>query len=118
MLVDIQLNGAKPRTQETCLREVENLEKYVNRSPAELGETELKEYMLYMIKERRLSDGTFRFYVAGLKFFYRTTLKRDWPVEKLKCPRSRKNHVFGKWRWNYNFRLFSGRITMKGNQTN
>ena len=38
MLVDLQLSGAKPRTQKTCLREVENLAKYLNRSPEELGE--------------------------------------------------------------------------------
>jgi len=90
MLVDLQLCGAKPRTQKSYLREVENLAKYFNRSPAELGEAELKEYMLYMINKRHLSEGTFRFYVAGLKFFYRTTLKRDWPVEKIKSPRSKR----------------------------
>jgi integrase/recombinase XerD len=90
MLVDLQLSGAKPRTQETYLREAENLAKYFNRSPAQLGEDELKEYLLYLIKERHLSEGTFRFYVAGLKFLYRTTLKREWPVEKIKCPRREK----------------------------
>jgi site-specific recombinase XerD len=90
MLVDLQLSGAKPRTQQTYLREVENLAKYFNRSPEQLGEAELKEYLLYMINERHLSEGSFRFYVAGLKFFYRTTLKRPWPVEKIKHPRSKK----------------------------
>ncbi len=87
MLVDLQLCGAKPRTQKTYLREAENLAKYFNRSPAELGEDELKEYMLYLMRERHLSEGTFRFYVAALKFLYRTTLKREWVVEKIKCPR-------------------------------
>jgi site-specific recombinase XerD len=90
MLVDLQLSGAKPRTQKTYLREVENLAKYFNRSPAELGEAKLKEYLLYLINERHLSEGTFRFYVAGLKFLYRTTLKRDWPVEKIRHPRSKR----------------------------
>jgi site-specific recombinase XerD len=90
MLMDLQLCGAKPRTQETYLREVENLVKYFNRSPEELGEAELKQYMLYMINERHLSEGTFRFYLAGLKFFYRTTLKREWPVEKIRHPRSKR----------------------------
>ena len=90
MLVDLQLCGAKPRTQEAYLREAENLAKYFNRSPAELGENELKEYLLYLIKERHLSEGTFRFYVAGLKFLYRTTLKREWPVEKIMHPRREK----------------------------
>ena len=90
MSMDLQLSGAKPRTQEAYLREVENLARYFNRSPAELGEAELKKYMLYMINERHLSEGTFRFYVAGLKFFYRTTLKREWPVEKIRHPRSKR----------------------------
>ncbi|MFH1976548.1 MAG: site-specific integrase [Pseudomonadota bacterium] len=89
MLVDLQLCGAKPRTQKAYLREAENLAKYFNRSPAELGEQELKEYLLYLIKERHLSEGTFRFYVAGLKFLYRITLKREWPVEKIKHPRAK-----------------------------
>ena len=69
MLMDLQLSGAKPRTQDAYLREVENLAKYFKRSPAELGEAELKQYMLYMINERHLSEGTFRFYVAGLKLY-------------------------------------------------
>jgi site-specific recombinase XerD len=69
---------------------VENLAKYFNRSPAELGEAELKTYLLYLIKERHLSEGTFRFYVAALKFFYRTTLKREWMVEKIRHPRAKR----------------------------
>jgi len=50
MLVDLQLSGAKPNTQKSYLREVDNLAKYFNRSPEELGETEIKEYLLYLIK--------------------------------------------------------------------
>ena len=90
MLVDLQLSGAKPNTQKSYLREVDNLAKYFNKSPAELGEDELKEYMLYLMKERHLSEGTFRFYVAALKFFYRTTLKREWMVEKIRHPRAKR----------------------------
>ena len=90
MLVDLQLSGAKPRTQKTHLREAENSAKYFNKSPEELGEDELKEYMLYLMKERHLSEGTFRFYVAALKFLYRTTLKREWVVEKIRYPRAKR----------------------------
>ncbi len=90
MLVDLQLSGAKPNTQKSYLREVDNLAKYFNRSPEELGEAELKEYLLYLMKERHLSEGTFRFYVAALKFFYRTTLKREWQVEKIRPPRAKR----------------------------
>ena len=70
MLVDLQLSGAKPITQRIYLREADNLVNYFNRSPEELGEAELKEYLLSLTKERPLSEGTFRFYVAALKFLY------------------------------------------------
>jgi integrase/recombinase XerD len=90
MLVDLQLSGAKPSTQRTYLREAGNLVKYFNKSPEQLGEDELKAYMLYLMKERHLSEGTFRFYVAGLKFLYQTTLKREWAVEKIRVPRAKR----------------------------
>jgi integrase/recombinase XerD len=90
MRVDLQLSGAKPNTQKSYLREVDNLARYFNRSPEELGEAELKAYLLSLITERHLSEGTFRFYVAALKFFYRTTLKREWMVEKIRHPRAKR----------------------------
>jgi integrase/recombinase XerD len=90
MLLDLQLSGAKPSTQRAYLREAENLAKYFHKSPELLGEDELKAYLLYLMKERHLSEGTFRFYVAGLKFLYRTTLKREWAVEKIRYPRTKR----------------------------
>jgi len=90
MLVDLQLCGAKPSTQRTYLREAENLAKYFHKSPEQLGEDELKAYLPYLMKERHLSEGTFRFYMAGLKFLYRTTLKREWAVQKIRYPRARR----------------------------
>jgi integrase/recombinase XerD len=90
MFMDLQLSGAKPSTQRTYLREAGNLAKYFHKSPEQLGEGELKAYLLYLMKERHLSEGTFRFYVAGLKFLYRTTLKRDWAVEKIRPPRAKR----------------------------
>lgn len=90
MFVDFQLSEVTPRTQKTYLSEVENFAKYFNKSPAELGEDELKEYMLYLMKERHLSEGTFRLSVATLKFLFRTMLKREWTVEKIRYPSAKR----------------------------
>lgn len=89
MTEDLQLKGATAKTQRIYLREVSNYAKYFGKFPEELGESELREYLLYLMKERNLSDGTYRFYVAALKFLYRTTLKREW-VEKIKFPKRKK----------------------------
>jgi integrase/recombinase XerD len=90
MLADLQLRGITPRTQKTYLREVRNFAKHFNKSPEELGESEFKEYLLYLLNKRKLSEGTFRFYVAALKFLYKTTLKREWVVEKIQYPKRKK----------------------------
>ncbi len=90
MQADVQLRGITPRTQKSYLREVRNFARYFGKSPEELGESEVKEYLLHLLKERKVSDGTFRFYVAALKFLYKTTLKRQWVVEDIRYPKPKK----------------------------
>lgn len=90
MQADLQLIGITPKTQNVYLREVSNLANYFNKPPEQLGENEIREYLLYLLKERKLSQGTFRFYVAGLKFFYKTTLKRQEVVAHIRYPKQKK----------------------------
>lgn len=90
MLTDLQLKGITPRTQRTYLREVRNLAKYFGKSPDELGESEIKAYLLHLLKERKVSAGTYRFYSYGLKFFYKHTLKREYVMEKILFPKRKK----------------------------
>ena len=72
MLAELQLKGLTPKTQKIYLREVRNYAKYFGKSPEELGEKELREYLLYLLNERKLAKGTYRFYYQGLKFLYKT----------------------------------------------
>ena len=77
MVTDMQLKGLTPGTQHDYLREVSNLARYYGKSPEELGEDEVKKYLL-QLKEKGLADGSFRFYVAGNKYLYSTTLHQEW----------------------------------------
>jgi integrase/recombinase XerD len=90
MAADLQLRGLTPKTQGVYLREVSNYAKYFGKSPDQLGEEELRQYLLYLLKERQLATGTYRFYFQGLKFLYTHTLKRQDVVEKICCPRGDK----------------------------
>jgi len=90
MLAELQLRGLTPKTQKIYLREVSNYAKYFGKSPEELGEKDLREYLLYLLNERKLAKGTYRFYYQGLKFLYKHTLKREEVVEKIRCPRGKK----------------------------
>jgi site-specific recombinase XerD len=89
MLAELQLRGITPRTQTAYLRELANLEKYFEKSPEELGEEEVKEYLVHMLEDRGLSSGTYKYYAAGIKFLYRTTLNRGEVVEKIKYPKAK-----------------------------
>ena len=86
---DLQLKGITPRTQHNYLREADNLEQYFSKSPEELQESEIKDYLLHLLHDKKMSEGTFRFYVAALKTLYRT-LNREWLVEKICYPKRKK----------------------------
>jgi integrase/recombinase XerD len=89
MLAELQLRGITPRTQTAYLREIAKLENYFNKSPEDLGEEEVKEYLVHMLEDRGLSSGTYKYYAAGIKFLYRTTLNRGEVVEKIKYPKAK-----------------------------
>ena len=88
MIQDLQLKGTTPHTQHIYLREVGNLARYFSKSPDELTEQEIKEYLLHL-KGKNLADGTIRFYVAGIKFLYGTTLQQEW-AHKIKFGKRKK----------------------------
>jgi integrase/recombinase XerD len=89
MLADLQLRGVTPRTQTKYLREVSSLANYFKKSPEELGEKEIKQYLVHLLEDRKLSTGTYKNYVAGIKFLYKTTLNREEVVEKIKYPKTK-----------------------------
>ena len=90
MMKDLQLKGITPRTQRKYLREATNLSNYFGKSPVELGEKEVKEYLVHLLEDRKLSRGTYRNYVAGIKFLYKTTLNREEVVEEIRYPKAKK----------------------------
>jgi len=89
MLEDLQLRGITPRTQKKYIREVRDLANYFKKSPEELGEEEVKKYLVHLLEDRKLSTGTYKNYVAGIKFLYKTTLNREEVVEKIKYPKAK-----------------------------
>jgi integrase/recombinase XerD len=90
MQTDLQLRGITARTQKDYLREVSNLAKYFKKSPEELGEKEIKEYLVHLLKDGKISGGTYRYYVSGIKFLYRTTLKREGVVDAIQNPKCKR----------------------------
>ena len=90
MMKDLQLKGITPRTQKRYLREIGIMADYFDKPLEELGEKEVKDYLVHMLETRKLSRGTYRCYVAGIKFLYKTTLNREEVVEKIHYPKAKK----------------------------
>jgi len=82
---DFELRGLSPHTQESYLRHVSFFSRHFNKSPRHLGEREVKDYLLYLIREKKSSSGTVTQCYCALKFLYERTLGRKWVMEKVPC---------------------------------
>jgi len=58
---------------------------HFHRSPDEMGDPEIREYLHHLIQEKKASQSGISQAYSALKFFYETTLKRDW--NGLRIPR-------------------------------
>ena len=87
MLEDMQIRNLAPSTQETYVRHVAGLAHYFGKSPEHMGPREIRDYQVYLLKEKQLSPNTLIGIVAALRFLYGTTLKRSWSVEAIPAPR-------------------------------
>jgi len=83
MIEDMELHGLSKTTQRTYVEAVKSFAKHFGRSPEQIGEEEIRQFFLHLTKERRLANSTVRVYLFALKFLYRMTLQRPWPVLQL-----------------------------------
>ncbi len=58
MKIDLSLNGYSPNTTRAYLHCIRNFAKYFMRSPAEMGETEMRKFMLHLAQDRKVSAFT------------------------------------------------------------
>lgn len=74
---DLVVRGMAVRTREAYLGAVAGLAKYYGRRPDRINETEVQNYLLHLIQERKLAWSSCNVAAQGLKFFYRVTLKKS-----------------------------------------
>ena len=81
MSEDMQLRNLALNTQLSYLQQVSCFARYFNKSPAELGEEDIRAYQIYLSAEKKLSPVSIHITVAALRFLYKVTLKRNWTFE-------------------------------------
>jgi hypothetical protein len=79
MIGDMKLAGLSPRTRQAYTQAVKRLAMHYHRRPDRLGEEEVRAFLVGVIDDG-IARGTFKRVHFGIKFFYTTTLGRDWPL--------------------------------------
>jgi site-specific recombinase XerD len=74
---EMQLRGFAAKTQYAYTDAVAGLVRYHGRSPDCISAEEVKDYVLHLINERKLSWSSVNVSIAGIRFFYVETLKRQ-----------------------------------------
>jgi len=88
MRQDMELRHLSERTIETYLKCVENLAKHYGKPPEDIGHEAIRDFIYYLLKEKQASQASISQHFSAIKFFYQTTLGRDWST--LKIPRSKR----------------------------
>lgn len=88
MEANLTLAGYADSTRRIYLLYAKQFTKHHMLSPAEMGEEEIRQYLLHMVEDRQISHETYRQIRAALTFLYNVTLKR--PTEVAYLPVRRK----------------------------
>lgn len=87
---DLVLKGFATRTVPQYLGAARRFVAFYRKSPTELGEPEVRAYLVHLLEVEKLTPNGVRVTIAALKFLYRVTLERPEVVAKIPWPRQPK----------------------------
>jgi integrase/recombinase XerD len=90
MIEDMQIRNFTPGTQYAYVHAVAAFSRHFGRSPDLLGPEEIRTYQAHMVREKKTGYGVLNTAVSALRFFYRTTLGKDWRIDQIPFPRREK----------------------------
>jgi site-specific recombinase XerD len=83
MIDDLRLRNRSPRTIKVYVYQVARFAKFYGRSPEHLNEEHIRGYLLRIIAEGQVSWSHYNVIVCALRFLYRVTLGKSWPIQRL-----------------------------------
>ena len=90
MLEDLQIRNYAPTTVAAYIRGVAEFAKHFGKSPELLGSEQIREYQLYLVKEKGVSLSSYIQAVCALRFLYSNTLHLAVSVDRIPLPRYEK----------------------------
>jgi site-specific recombinase XerD len=77
MEADMVVRGLALRTRQTYIESVARFAKYYGRSPEAITQDEVEQYLLYLLRERKLAHSSCNVACSALQFLYGVTLERE-----------------------------------------
>jgi len=87
MLEDLQIRQYSPTTIRIYLHAVREFAQHFGNPPDRLSAEHIRQYQLFLVKEKKVSRPTFIQVVCALRFFYTHTLNRKISMERIPFPR-------------------------------
>lgn len=80
MIHDMQIRNYSPRTIQVYVYHAGCFAKFCGKSPLQLGPEDIRRYQVHLVEHKKVSWSSFNQAVCALRFLYRTTVPRSWPV--------------------------------------
>lgn len=91
MIESLQLRGLSKGTQDLYVRAVAQLAGHYHKSPDLVTEEELRDYFLHIKNVKNYSRASITIALCAIKFFFQSTLGREWKLlELVRPPREKK----------------------------
>jgi len=88
---ELVIRGMSPKTVDAYVRAVAGLAQHYHQGPDQLRDEQLKEYLVYLAQERKLSASSLNVAVSGMRAFYDWVLQRPDAGLWRALPRVRKS---------------------------
>jgi site-specific recombinase XerD len=89
---DVLLRGLSKNTLESYTRSARVFLEYCRRPVDQLNEYDIRNFLSYLIKEKKVSSGTVNSYSAAIRFLFAVTLNRT--LNYLQIPRQKKHKSY------------------------
>ena len=77
-----------PKTVRAYVTAVAQFARYCDKSPELVGREEIRRFLLYLVRDKRVARATYRQKLSAIRFLYRITLQKDWLIEGITHPSS------------------------------
>lgn len=91
MIEDLQLRNYARRTCKEYVSCARAFVAYHRRPPQEMGELEVRQFLMYLLEKRQAGPATRKMHVAGIKFLYEVVLRRPEVVAAIPWPKVAHN---------------------------